>query len=197
MLLVIDGVPVNLPAHGHIEGYADWNVLMARSVSSMRVIHGGASPLYGEFALGGVVEVFGRADAEGLEGAMGRRALVMSAQISPEGVGANARNRSSGARSSATRGWRDNSNYWLTNGITRGWRSVGEGRMGVGVSVYANEWNSPGFVSIPRFNEPELAAAVDRSDGGDSRRVVVIGGYSTPIGSGTFLQTALWGMASD
>src|SRR5690606_16724244 len=27
LLLLIDGVPVNLPVHGHIEGYADWSFL--------------------------------------------------------------------------------------------------------------------------------------------------------------------------
>ncbi|MEX1258237.1 MAG: Plug domain-containing protein [Gemmatimonadota bacterium] len=27
VLLVVDGVPVNLPVHGHVEGYADWNFL--------------------------------------------------------------------------------------------------------------------------------------------------------------------------
>ena len=198
VLLVIDGVPVNLPAHGHIEGYADWNVLMARSVSSMRVIHGGASPLYGDFALGGVVEVFTRADAEGLEGAVGGtsfgdvRADLAGGRRGERGgtflAGAFQRNE----------GWRDNSDYWLTNGIARGWRAVGEeGRLEGGVSVYATEWNSPGFVSIPRFNEPELTGAVDPSDGGDSRRVVANGRYSTPVGSGIYLQTHLWAMASD
>lgn len=198
VLLVIDGVPVNLPAHGHIEGYADWNVLMARSVSSMRVIHGGASPLYGDFALGGVVEVFTRADAEGLEGALGAtsfgdvRADLAGGRRGERGgtflAGALQRNE----------GWRDNSDYWLTNAIARGWRSVGEeGRLEAGVSVYATEWNSPGFVSIPRFNLPELAGAVDPSDGGDSRRVVANGRYSTPVGAATYLQTALWAMASD
>ena len=197
VLLVIDGVPVNLPAHGHIEGYADWNVLMGRSVSSMRVIHGGASPLYGDFALGGVVEVFTRAEADGLEGAMGAtsfgdvRADIAGGHRS-EGSGTFL-----GGAFQRNEGWRDNSDYWLTNGIARGWRTMGEGRLEGGVSVYATKWNSPGFVSIPRFNEPELAAAVDPSDGGDSRRVVANGRYSTPIGTGTFLQTALWGMASD
>jgi outer membrane cobalamin receptor len=71
LLLVIDGVPVNLPSHGHIEGYADWNVLLPRTISSMRALHGGSSPLYGDFALAGAVEVFTRADKEGVDATLG------------------------------------------------------------------------------------------------------------------------------
>ncbi len=197
VLLVIDGVPVNLPAHGHIEGYADWNVLMARSVSSMRVIHGGASPLYGDFALGGVVEVFTRAEADGFEGALGATSF---GDVRMDLAGGRRSDRSGlflGGALQRNEGWRDNSDYRLANAIARGWRGVGPGRLEGGVSVYATEWSSPGFVSIPRFNEPELAAAVDPTDGGDSRRLVANGRYSASIGSDTYLQTALWGMASD
>lgn len=70
LLLVIDGVPVNLPLHGHTEGYADWNVLFPAAAAELRVIHGPASPLYGDFAYGGVVEVATPAQAAGLAGAL-------------------------------------------------------------------------------------------------------------------------------
>jgi outer membrane cobalamin receptor len=58
VLLTVDGVPINLPVHGHVEGYSDWSILSPAAVSSLRVITGPASPLYGDFALAGVVEVF-------------------------------------------------------------------------------------------------------------------------------------------
>ncbi|MCU0646553.1 MAG: TonB-dependent receptor plug domain-containing protein, partial [Gemmatimonadaceae bacterium] len=70
VLLSIDGVPINLPMHGHVEGYADWNLLLPIGVSSMRLISGPASPLYGDFALGGVMEVFTAADAAGTAAAL-------------------------------------------------------------------------------------------------------------------------------
>ena len=58
VLLVVDGVPINLPIHGHIEGYNDWSLMGAPAVGSLRVLLGPASPLYGDFNFGGVVEVF-------------------------------------------------------------------------------------------------------------------------------------------
>src|SRR5689334_19806139 len=44
VLLVYDGVPINLPVHGHVEGYSDWSVLSPAAISSLRVINGPASP---------------------------------------------------------------------------------------------------------------------------------------------------------
>src|SRR3954451_6863872 len=68
VLLVLDGVPINLPIHGHVEGYADWSVLSPAAVTGLRVIHGPASPFFGDFAFGGVVEATAAVDAEGAGG---------------------------------------------------------------------------------------------------------------------------------
>ena len=71
VLLVLDGVPMNLPLHGHVEGYADWSILSAAAVGGLRVIHGSASPLYGNFAFAGAVELHTMVDATGSAAAMG------------------------------------------------------------------------------------------------------------------------------
>ncbi|MCG8468453.1 MAG: TonB-dependent receptor plug domain-containing protein, partial [Gemmatimonadetes bacterium] len=188
VLLVIDGVPVNLPVHGHVEGYADWNVLMPGSVSSMRVIHGGASPLYGDFALGGVVEVFTRADAEGMEGSLGVNSFGdLDGEASLGARGEDGGFFIAGQYDNQS-GWRQNSDYWLGNGLLRGWHRLGSGRLEGGVSLYGTEWSSPGFVSVPRFNIPELDTAADSTDGGDSQRGVAHVRYARPVGDRGHLQ---------
>jgi len=197
VLLVIDGVPVNLPAHGHVEGYADWNVLMPGSVSSLRVIKGNASPLYGDFALAGAVEVFTRADAEGGEAYLG------SSQWGDVRAGASTGRRTDthgffvAAEGRRNEGWRENDDYWLGNALVRGWRSVAGGRLEGGLSLYSTEWNSPGFLSIPEFNAQRLEQAVDASDGGRSRRATLSGRWSLPLSADQNLQVTGWGMASD
>ena len=197
VLLVIDGVPVNLPAHGHVEGYADWNVMPSTAVSSMRVIHGNSSPLYGDFALAGAVEVFTRADAEGAEAsvsgtsygdvrghlATGRRGETGGFFVSGEGR--------------RDDGWREGADYWVTNGLVRGWKGVGSGRLEGGVALYATEYNSPGFVSIEDFNAEQFQTPWDPTDGGRSRRAVVHGRFAQPGVAGGSLQLVGWGMASD
>lgn len=197
VLLVIDGVPVNLPAHGHVEGYADWNVLMGSAVSSLRVLHGNASPLYGDFALAGAVEVFTRADAEGTSATVGgssfgdvRGSLVTGRRADDGGflVGAEGRNDD---------GWRTGADYWLANGLLRGWRAVAGGRLEGGVSLYGTEWSSPGFVSVPGFNEERFQEPTDESDGGRSRRAVLHGRFARALDGGRSLQAVGWAMASD
>src|SRR3954453_875314 len=125
VLLTIDGVPINLPVHGHVEGYSDWSILSPAAVSPLRVIPSPASPLYGDFSLAGVVEVFTAADATGTSGSIsgssygdtggwlrsGRRADDGGFLLPGEGR--------------RQQGWRDNSSYWLGNGTARGWRRVG------------------------------------------------------------------------
>ena len=55
--LWVDGVPVNEPVNGHAEGYDDWNLLMPEAVSSIEVLKGPTSALFGNFAMAGVVNV--------------------------------------------------------------------------------------------------------------------------------------------
>lgn len=51
----VDGMPVNMPSHGHGQGYADLHFLIPEVVQSMSVFKGTSSPLYGDFATGAAV----------------------------------------------------------------------------------------------------------------------------------------------
>lgn len=197
VLLVVDGVPVNLPIHGHGEGYADWNSLLPAAVRSFRVIHGAASPLYGDFALGGVAEVFTAADAAGTSGA------VASSSYGDVGGWALTGRRGEGGGALAalearrSEGWRSNSDYLLVNGLLRGWRAVDAGRLEGGLALYGSGWRSPGFLSLADYNDERLRGATDRSDGGDTRRAVLHGRWAAPLGGQASVQATAWGMLSE
>jgi hypothetical protein len=191
VLLTVDGVPINLPVHGHVEGYSDWSVLSPAAVSSLRVITGPASPLYGDFALAGVVEVFTAADATGTSGSLsgssfgdaggwvrsGRRAETGGLMVAGEGR--------------RQQGWRDNSAYWLGNGTLRGWRRAGSGRLEGGVSLYGSSWDSPGFVSVTDYNADRLTGAMDPTDGGSAYRGIAHGRFTTVAGE-TGIEATGW-----
>ena len=51
----VDGIPVNMPSHGHGQGYADLHFLIPEVVESMNIFKGTSSPLYGDFATGAAV----------------------------------------------------------------------------------------------------------------------------------------------
>jgi outer membrane receptor protein involved in Fe transport len=191
VLLTIDGVPINLPVHGHVEGYSDWSILSPAAVSSLRVITGPASPLYGDFSLAGVVEVFTAADAAGTSGSIsgssygdaggwvrsGRRAADGGFLLAGEGR--------------RQQGWRDNSAYWLGNGTARGWRRAGSGRLEGGVTLYGSSWDSPGFVSVGDYNADRLEQAMDPTDGGSAYRGIAHGRFTTVAGE-TGIEATAW-----
>jgi hypothetical protein len=182
VLLTVDGVPINLPVHGHVEGYSDWSILFPAGVSSLRVITGPASPLYGDFSLAGVVEVFTAADAAGVAGSLagssdgdaggwvrsGRRAATGGFLVAADGR--------------RQQGWRDNSGYWLGNGLLRGWHGIGQGRLEGGLALYGSTWDSPGFVPVSRYNADSLTQAMDPTDGGSAYRAIAHGRLTTVSG---------------
>ncbi len=193
VLLVLDGVAINLPIHGHVEGYADWSILSPGAISATRVIHGPASPLYGDFSLGGVVEVYTAADADATTGSVGVtsfgdvRGWVTGGLRQPD---AGALYSVSGQREE---GWRENADYLLGTAVLRGWQTIGKGRLEGGLYGYGSSWNSPGYVSVDRYNQGELVAATDTTDGGDADRYIGTLRYGVALNSATTLETQLWG----
>ena len=192
VLLVIDGVPINLPLHGHVEGYADWSLLTPASLGSLRVIHGPSSPLYGDFAFGGVVEAITADDADGTSGVIRGSSYgdaggwVRTGYRAPTSGGLLALD---GER---RQGWRDNSDYWLGNAVAHGWKQAGQGRLTGGAMLYGSTWDSPGFVSVARYNDDDLEAATDPTDGGYAGRLILHGHYHRPVGDNVKSESAVW-----
>lgn len=191
-LLVLDGVPINLPIHGHVEGYNDWSPLAAPAVGSMRVVHGPASAQYGDFNFGGVIEVSSPGDLTATSGQLG----VSSFGDVTGWVRTGGRSQKSGFFTSAfgerEEGWRDNSSYWLGSGSLRGWHQAGKGRLEGGLLLYGSDWRSPGYLSVEQYNAGDLTAAIDTSDGGDAQRLIATGRYTTFTGSGAGVEVSGW-----
>jgi outer membrane receptor protein involved in Fe transport len=191
VLLVLDGVPLNLPVHGHVEGYSDWSILSPAGVSSLRVITGPASPLYGDFSLAGVVEVFTASDATGTSGSMFGSSYGDAGGWLRSGSRSGRGGVMGALEGRRQQGWRDNSSYWLGNGLLRGWRRLGAGRLEGGVALYGSTWDSPGFVSVSRYNSDALAAALDPTDGGSAYRGIAHGRFTSVSGE-TGIEATAW-----
>jgi len=193
VLLVLDGVPINLPIHGHVEGYADWSILSPGAISVTRVIHGPASPLYGDFSIGGVIEAYTDADADGPTASLGVttfgdvRGWVTGGFRRPDGGGL------ASLALQREEGWRNNADYFLGTGVLRGWKAVGAGRIEAGLYAYGSDWNSPGYVSVADYNQGNLTAATDTTDGGDAQRYIAALRYGRPLAARTTLQAQVWG----
>lgn len=52
----VDGMPVNMPSHGHGQGYEDLHFLIPETVEGMEIFKGPYSPRFGDFATGAAVQ---------------------------------------------------------------------------------------------------------------------------------------------
>jgi outer membrane cobalamin receptor len=59
-LVLVDGVPLNDPFFGYVQ----WGRIPLESIDRVEVVRGGGSPLWGNFAMGGVINVVTRAPKE-------------------------------------------------------------------------------------------------------------------------------------
>lgn len=186
VLLVLDGVPINLPIHGHVEGYADWTIFSPAAVQSLRVIHGPASPLYGNFAVGGAVEVNTAQDATGLSASVGGSSFGDASGWLKTGARREHAGYMVALSGERGQGWRDNSTSGLGNLSLRGWTQLDQRtRLEGGLTGYGSEWDSPGFLSVANYNAGHLRRAADPTDGGSSGRGILHGRIARTLGNGS------------
>jgi outer membrane receptor protein involved in Fe transport len=184
VLLSMDGIPINLPAHGHIEGYADWTILPRAATSGFQVIHGPGSPLFGNFALGGVIDWSTARDADGSAGTISASSYGDVTGWGRTGQRSETRGWLASLEGGYLRGWRDNADSWTGTTALRGWRQAGDWQLTGGLTGFGSSWNSPGFVSVERYDAGDLTAAADPTDGGSAGRLIASGeGIRTVEGS--------------
>ena len=169
--LWVDGVPVNEPVNGHAEGYNDWNLLMPEAISSVEVLKGPVSALYGNFAMAGAVNV------RTLERYHGITAEVMGSEFG--GIEGSLLTGLDGDRSSAVLGlrgqhedgWRPHSAFDLVQLHARWVQQLSPlATLDAGVELYATGWDSPGFLTDSLFQARAYDVVTNPTDGGVKRR---------------------------
>ncbi|HSB53923.1 MAG TPA: TonB-dependent receptor, partial [Gemmatimonadales bacterium] len=151
------------------------------------------SPLYGNFAVGGAVEVNSAQDATGLAGSVGGSNYGDAAGW----VRGGARHENSGylfaIQGERGQGWRDNSTSGLGNLQFRGWKRLdARTRLEGGFTGYGSGWDSPGFLSVADYNAGHLQRAADPTDGGWSGRGILHGRIARTLASGSSIDLLGW-----
>jgi outer membrane cobalamin receptor len=172
LALWIDGVPVNEPINGHAEGYNDFSEMFTGAVQSIDVIRGPTNPLFGNFAMGGVVNVHTMDRMDGSQatarvGSYGSaEATVMTGfDHGVRGGGV------FGVHYQHGDGFRPNAAHDLVQGHARLVHELANGwSMDAGTELYAAGWNSPGFLGDSEFVEHQYDIVSNPSDGGFKRR---------------------------
>ena len=171
MALWIDGVPINEPVNGHAEGYDDFSLLMPEAVSSMSLIKGPTSALYGNFAMSGILNVrtLERMDGTNLwlsGGSYGKfDGTVLTGFDHADNSGV------FGARAIHEDGWRPNSSYDLEQGHARFVQNLSPvATLDAGVELYAANWRSPGSLTQDEYDQHDYDLAANSTDGGFKHR---------------------------
>ena len=169
--LWIDGVPVNEPVNGHAEGYNDFSELFTSAVQSIDVIKGPTSPLFGNFAMGGVVNVHTIERMRGTEvmlqsGSYGDAGATVLGGFDHGAQGGGV----FGVHYQHDDGFRPNAGYNIEQGHGRLVRELGHGwTLDAGTELYGANWNSAGFLSADEFARGQYDIVSNPTDGGYKR----------------------------
>ncbi len=179
----VDGMPVNLPSHGHGQGYADLNFLIPELVER---IHYRKGPYYadqGDFSSAGAAHVqlkddFGRGFAELGVGSFGyRRALLGGTQAAGDGarlLGAVELARDDGP-------WDRPEDLRKVNALLRYARGTDLQGFTVTGMAYSNRWSATDQIPLRAVDAGRLGrfGTVDDTDGGRSERYSVSTRWTT------------------
>src|SRR3954465_3329498 len=169
----IDGMPLNLPSHGHGQGYADLNFLIPELVEH---IHYRKGPYYadeGDFSAAGAAHVHLKRSlragfAELSTGSNGYRRGLFGAQRPVDGgnlLGVLEFNQANGP-------WQNPEDLRKLNGVLRYSRGDDDNGFSVTGMAYANRWNATDQVPLRAVESGRIDrfGAVDASDGGSASR---------------------------
>ena len=173
LAISVDGMPVNMPTHGHGQGYADINFLIPELVQSVHVRKGPYFADQGDFASAGAVGIdyvnkLPKNIAEITVGSFGyRRGLAAGSTVMGEGtlLAAVEANTYNGP-------WDVPDNVRKLNGVLRYSQGTATDGFTLSGMAYSNGWNSTDQVA-QRAVDPGVIGrfgSLDPTDGGTSSR---------------------------
>jgi len=188
LAIKIDGMPVNMPTHGHGQGYADINFLIPELISSMTVRKGPYYADEGDFSSVGAVHIdylrkFDKNIAQGTIGSFGYgRGLVMGSAPAGNGTVLAA------FEATTYNGpWDVPDNVRKLNGVMRYSEGSADDGFAVTGMAYANRWTSTDQVAQRAIDSGVIGrlGSLDPSDGGASSRYSLSGRWASTNEIGT------------
>lgn len=187
LAITIDGMPVNMPTHGHGQGYADINFLIPELVQSINVRKGPYFADQGDFASAGAVGIdylnmLPKNIAETTFGSFGyQRALAAGSTA----VGAGTLL----AAIEATKyngPWEVPDHVRKLNGVLRYSQGTATDGFTLSGMAYSNGWNSTDQVAQRAIDQGLIGrlGSLDPTDGGTSSRFSLSGNWAQSSGFG-------------
>ena len=170
----VDGMPVNMPTHGHGQGYADINFMIPELIRSVNVRKGPYFADVGDFGSAGAVEIdyINRLPKNILEATNGAFGYHRALAAGSTAVGA-------GTLLAAVEGvkydrpWDVPDNVRKLNGVLRYSQGTATDGFTLSAMAYSNGWNSTDQVAQRAIDQGLIGrfGTLDPTDGGVSSRV--------------------------
>ncbi|HET9622558.1 MAG TPA: TonB-dependent receptor [Kofleriaceae bacterium] len=207
LAIFADGVPVNLPSHGHGQGYSDTHFLIPETITSVDVHKGPYAARFGDFYTAGAMELttIDKVDGPTLWVAGGAPLAGPKAlsQFNERIVGMASPELRTGdkaliaAQLSDTDGPFDNAQHFKQGNALVKWQgAVGPGDLKLETNWYAASWNASGQVPQSAVDDHiiDRFGSLDPSEGGDTSRTSLQIGYRVRDDHGGLWRAALYGV---
>ncbi|HKD38722.1 MAG TPA: TonB-dependent receptor [Myxococcaceae bacterium] len=193
--LFIDGVPINMPSHGHGQGFADLHFLIPEAINQMDVTKGPYFPEYGDFDTAGAINLktrrsFGESSISGSYGSFNTyRVLGIASPKLSEGLPWLA------AEVAGTNG------PFISPEELQRYNLMGKETLALNastvfsllVSAYGSQWSASGQIPLRAVKAGYLDrfGSIDPTEGGQTQRQMLIATLENKRGSeGSFSLTA-------
>lgn len=169
--IAIDGIPLN-EGQSHADGYADMNVIIPLEIDHVDVFKGPSSPLFGNFARGGVISFNTKKDGEYsmLRTSIGSYETFDTQYVFGRSLTDTLRNNTA-LQFATTGGYQDHSSWQRGNFSTRlGWQTTQDLDLALSVRINKSIWDAPGYIPEAQFRDKEASfhqAVNAEDDGGD------------------------------
>ncbi|GFE89997.1 TonB-dependent receptor [Steroidobacter agaridevorans] len=183
----VDGVPVNMPSHGHGQGYTDINFVIPELVNSIDYRKGTYYADTGNFSAAGAINMRYRnsvdtpiAQLDAGEDGYRRALLALSPRIGNGTL-------LFGVEHSQTDGpWLLDENFRKTNALLRYSRETDVDCLAITSQVYEGEWRSTDQIPLRLVRDGALDrfGFIDPTDGGESHRYSLGADWISRRGSG-------------
>lgn len=181
LAITVDGMPVNMPTHGHGQGYADINFLIPELIRSMDVRKGPYYADKGDFASAGAVDInyldrLSKNIVELAAGSFGyQRAMAVGSTKIGDGtlLAAFEANKYNGP-------WDVPDDIRKLNGVLRYSRGTATDGFSLTAMAYSNGWNSTDQVAQRAIDRGLIGryGSLDPTDGGTSSRFSLSGNWA-------------------
>lgn len=182
--IFVDGVPLNAPNHAHAHGLTDANWLVPEMIERIEVIKGPLSALYGNFALGAVINIITkRSDPAPTAG------VEIGSYDTYRAIGTYSRDYNPG-QSGVTPflvyegynrdGYADNSDLERYNAFNKITFPFGNGDLSLRASAVKRDFGAPGTLEVDRVAagfDSRRDSVLNDTDGGNSEYYSLVANY--------------------